>query len=190
MSHKITTISFVTIGAAMIAISVYFSHIEKTTLIANDKNEYDIVSHQFTQNQYDKSGHLASTSKTPVLHHYINGDYSIFESPHFILHNKQGEWIIDAAKGKSINQNEKVTLWGNVTMVQPATKTSPMTTILTDHATIYPSKSYAKTDAYVTINRGHTVIEGLGATANLKSGIITLLSQTRGHYVPTQAFHS
>ncbi|PHQ80474.1 MAG: LPS export ABC transporter periplasmic protein LptC [Coxiella sp. (in: Bacteria)] len=186
MSHKTVTSSLIVIALIVIGVSIYFANATLTTLSAPNKNQYDAFVTQLHQTQFSKTGNIANTSTSPLLRHYPDGNYDLFNKPHIILHNNQGRWIVDADKGRSTGDNKTITLWGHVTMVQPATKTTPKTTIITTHATIHPDQSLATTDAWVTIHRGGTVIEGRGAHANLKTGVIKLLSQTRGHYVPQQ----
>lgn len=186
MSHKTVTISLIAISTLIAAVSLFFAEQNADTTVLAPHTGYDAFVDQLQQTQFDKTGARNSVFIAPNIKHFAQDAHSLVLKPHIIMHNKKGVWDVTADTAKTAPDNSKIYLQGHVVITQPASKTAPKTVIHTDHATVYPKRSYATTDAYVTINRATTMIAGKGATADMKQGIIKLLSQTRGHYVPAQ----
>jgi len=183
MSHRLVSISLVGIAALMISVSIFFTQ-QSAQQPTQTKSGYDAFAEQLHQTQYDKYGMRNSVFTSPKLKHYIVDGHTLIFRPHIIMHNKKGIWNVTADTATTMKNNTIIHLKGHVTITQPATTTSPATRIKTTYATVYPRRSFAKTQDYVTINRASTTITGQGATADMKQGIIKLLSHTRGHYVP------
>ncbi len=185
MSHKSITISFILI-AAMMAGTIFFFHQQYITPTnVTNKQQYDSFAHNIQQTHFTETGSVDHVFVAPAAKHYAQQDYVLINQPHVVMHNKDGDWIASADSGKSIDNNSELHLEGHVHITQPATARTPATEMTTTSAIIFPKRSYAQTDAMVVIQRGGTEIEGKGAIANMKTGMIKLLSQTRGHYVPT-----
>jgi LPS export ABC transporter protein LptC len=185
MSRKIVSISLVAIAALMISVTIFFAEQDQTKQ-AQVHSGYDAFVNNLHQTQYDKTGARNSVFNSPNIKHYVADGHSLVLHPHIIMHNKKGIWNVTADTATTTNGNNIIYLKGHVVITQPATKISPETVIKTDRATVYPKRSYAVTKDYVTIHRATTMIAGQGATADMKQGIIKLLSHTRGHYAPAQ----
>ena len=65
---------------------------------------------------------------------------------------------------------------------QPEQANNLKTDITTSHVTILPNQSIAKTDQSVTITRPDSIVKATGMQADFKTGIIELLSHSRGIY--------
>lgn len=185
MSRSVVRISLLSIAALVIAVTVFFSQYNSQTS-KHSTTGYDAFVEQLHQTQFDKTGARNSVFNTPRIRHYIVDGHAFITNPHIVMHNKKGIWDVTADTATTTADNNTIHLKGHVVITQPATKTAAATIIRTDQATVYPKRSYAETKDYVTINRASTMIAGQGATADMKQGIIKLLSHTRGHYVPVQ----
>lgn len=186
MSHKTVTISLIGLAALMISCTFVFSHQPVSTNDSNNTKTYDAFVEQLHQTQFSKTGARDTVFMAPKIKHYAHDGHSQIAQPHIVLHNNKGIWDVTADQATTLADNNEIQLTGHVKIIQPATQSSPQTTITTDAALVYPKRSYAITEDYVTIHRANTMIAGQGATADMKKGIIKLLAHTRGHYVPAQ----
>lgn len=139
---------------------------------------------QATYEEYDDSGHLRLWIKTPYITHFPEKDTSLFKTPRAILYTKTGEaWQIQAAQGRATQGVTRIFLQGHVLIQQPGQAEIPETLIETTHLTLFPSQSYAETDAPVSIKRPSSLTEGIGLKAYFKTGVFQLLAKSRGQYV-------
>ena len=133
--------------------------------------------------QYSDEGNLHSHLVSPFIVQFSYKNSSYFISPHCLIYTSQHvPWIISADRGKSQNGIEWIYLWGHVKIHEPTQATKIKTTITTRNITIFPYRSFAQTDQPVTIVRPNSLIKAIGMTADLKTGIIHLLSHARGIY--------
>jgi LPS export ABC transporter protein LptC len=186
MSRKAVTISLTAIATLMVIVSLFFAEQNINSTTSAPHTGYDAFVEHLHQTQFDKTGARNSVFSAPSIKHYAKDAHSLVLNPHIVMHNKKGIWNVTADTATTSPDNSKIYLKGHVVITQPATSTSPKTIIKTNYATVYPKRSYATTKAYVTINRATTMLAGQGATADMKQGVIKLLSHTRGHYVPAQ----
>ncbi len=186
MSHKIVTGSLLTIIVLMICVTFFFCTHNTADTSSHNPSGYDAFVDELHQIQFNKLGLLSNVFMTPNIKHFSQDAHSLIQHPHIILHNDKGMWDITADTATTNGDNTEVHLIGHVVMSQSATPTTASTVIKTNYATIFPKRSYAMTKEYVTITRGNTLISGIGATADMKQGIVKLLSHTRGHYAPEE----
>ena len=136
--------------------------------------------------QFNKLGQLQTRMQTPNMEHYAKHDTSFFVKPTILIYTSDRiPWYVKSDYGKSQNGTIKVYLWGSVVLHQPQMIDHPETTIYTKALTVYPKRSFAETNEDVTIHRPGSVVKGKGVTANFKTGIIKLLTESRGIYEPT-----
>lgn len=185
MKHKSISLSIILIlGITSYASCVLYT---ATPTLKNyaPNNQYDSFVTQLHQTQYAQKGGIGSLFNTPRIQQYTNQQFALISQPHMTIYQNAQPWHITADHGKSTQNGTVVYLWGHVKLMQPASSTDTNTIITTTKATVYPQQSYAKTTAPVAITHNQTTIHGTGAIANMKKGTIELLSQTQGHYVPT-----
>lgn len=133
--------------------------------------------------QYNDEGNLHSHLVSPFIVQFPYKNSSYFISPHYLIYTSQHvSWTISADRGKSQNGIERIYLWGHVEIHEPAHATKTETIITTRNITIFPYRSFARTDQPVTIVRPNSLIKATGMTADLKKGIIHLLSHAQGVY--------
>jgi lipopolysaccharide export system protein LptC len=157
------------------------SHSIKTT--GNKPQTPDAFMTEITAVQFNKLGKLNNTLTSPKLVHYQQEDTTLLDTP-YIIHYVEDEppWHISAKHGKAVDETTKIILWEKVKFHQPPGPNSHNTTLLTSKMTYYPKKSFAETDAPVTIIQPGTIVHSIGLQADLNKVEITLLSQVRGQY--------
>ena len=141
-----------------------------------------------TYNEFNKQGLLHSHLYSPKMVHLQLHNSAVFLQPRILLYSTERiPWYIRAKHAKSFDGENKVFLWDDVHLHQPAYLQHPETTIKTQTSTVYPKLSIATGTQFVTIIRPGTVIKGKGYKANLKIGEYTLLSQSHGVYKATKS---
>ena len=136
---------------------------------------------------YNEQGQLHSELRANQMKHYVRRDTSLFTQPKILIYTDERiPWHITSHYGRSQNGTQKVFLYEKVTLHQPQQPDHPETTIKTSELTVYPDRSFAETDKKVQITRPGTVIHGQGIEANLKTGVVKLLTKSRGIYEPDQ----
>ncbi|ACJ20670.1 LPS export ABC transporter periplasmic protein LptC [Coxiella burnetii] len=133
--------------------------------------------------QYDEGGLLHSHLVSPLITHFPYQNSFQFTRPHYLIYtDKRIPWNITANSGKSQQGIKRIYLWDHVKVHEPPQPTEPETTITTSMLTLFPERSFAKTNDPVTITRPNAVIKATGMTSNLKKGLVHLLSHSRGVY--------
>jgi len=136
--------------------------------------------------QFDQTGQIHTQMQTKHMKHYAKGNVAFFLEPRILIYTtKRIPWHISSNFGKSENGTTTIHLWNHVVLHQPQLDNNPETTITTSKITVYPKRSFAKTNQKVTIQRPDSVLKGIGVTADFKTGIIKLLTHSRGIYAPT-----
>ena len=135
--------------------------------------------------EYNNKGQLQARIFSSNMKYYEQTQSIHFDKPKILVYTKKRKpWGITAEFGESLNDNQQIHLWKNVTLHQSKHKGNAETTINTSELTIYPQKSYAESQREVTIHHLNAVAQGKGVQADFKNGIIKLLAQSRGLYVP------
>ena len=153
----------------------------KKRIASTKKKTLDSFIKEATYISYNTQGKLKTKLTATQVMHYKEKDTTYFLQPQMVMYTKgRTPWHIRADSGTSLHESHLITLQGNVVIHQLQKTGHPETTIKTIRLTIYPKKSRAMTNAFVTIYRRDSVIHGKGLTANLKTGEYQLLSQSEG----------
>lgn len=148
----------------------------------------DTFMHNVSYFQYDYQGLLHSHLNTSLVIHYPRENSSYFNHPYYLIYtDKRVPWTVVANQGKSQGGVRQVYLWDHVKIHESQQSTEPETTIVTHTLTIFPNRFFAKTDKDVIITRPNSTIQATGMTADLKKGIVRLLSHSIGIYEAKQA---
>lgn len=134
---------------------------------------------------FNQKGLLHSQLDAKQMEHFVRLDMSKFIDPKILIYTEDRvPWHITSKYGRSQQGSKKVFLYNHVVLHQPQEPNHPETTIYTSELTVYPDRSFAETNKKVKITRPGTVIHGKGIRANLKTGIVKLLTKSRGVYEP------
>ena len=152
-----------------------------STLKQQLDNQPDVFMHNVSYFQYDYQGLLHSHLKTRLIVHYPLEDSSYFNHPYYLIYtDKRVPWTVVANQGKSQGGVHRVYFWDHVKIHESQQPTEPETTIATRTLTIFPNHFFAKTDKDVIITRPNSTIQAAGMAADLKKGIVHLLSHSIG----------
>lgn len=134
--------------------------------------------------EYDDQGLLHSHLYSPKVVHYPHQNSAQFTNPNFLIYTnkQQTPWHITAHHGLSRDGINWVYLWDHVHIHQAPQPNSLSTDIDTEHVTILPNQSLAKTSDDVTITRLDSIVKATGMQADFKTGVVELLSHSQGIY--------
>lgn len=145
----------------------------------------DFFMHNVVYTQMDESGRIYDQITAPNLVHYLDDDVSIFTTPHLLVFTPtQKLWDISADQGKSVGFMDRVYLSGNVNIERMPLLHDFGFTVKTTALTVYPASKTADTKEPVTILQNGSVVNAVGAKADLAKGTINLLSKVEGSYEP------
>jgi len=181
-----TFISSLILIAIIVISSLFMLHLHKNEPAHKKEASIDAFVINGTYNQFNEQGLLHSHLFSPKMLHLQKHNSAIFSQPRMLLYSDERvPWYIRAKHAKTYDGEDKVFLWDDVNLHQPAYLEHPETTIKSQTSTVYPKKSLATGKQFVTITRPGTTIKGKGYKANLKIGQYTLLSQSHGVYKAT-----
>lgn len=177
----------IVVGAALTLsfLNQRHSHIEKPQISANNntpsvnfENIDMIINSPTGQPQYKVAA--------PKYWLYDKEQRSEFDSPDIIIFNENGSKIFASAeKGETQDENDVITLIGNVKINQPGSEAEPSSlSISTDRLTVSQKKQQVTTDLPVTATRDTQKITAVGMTLNLSDKTLYLHSNVKGQYVP------
>ncbi|MFK7815525.1 MAG: LPS export ABC transporter periplasmic protein LptC [Gammaproteobacteria bacterium] len=111
---------------------------------------------------------------------------SEFTSPDIVIYNENGSKIYASSnKGETRDNNDVITLIGDVKIEQPSTNIEPIPlNIYTEKLTVSQKNQQVTTNLPVTATRGSQKITALGMTLNLNDKILHLHSKVKGQYNP------
>ena len=117
---------------------------------------------------------------------YQQEQRSEFDSPNIEIYNKNGSVLYATSiKGETYNENDVITLIGNVEITQPATNEDPSPlNIFTDKISVSQSEQQVTTDLPVTASRGSQKVTALGMTLDLNTKILQLHSNVKARHDP------
>ena len=131
-----------------------------------------------TDTKFNDEGAIQNQIKSAKITHLPTNNIYLFEKPDMIMHTPgEQPWHVTADKGKSEQGRSIVHLWDNVKIVRAASPKNSDFDIATTALTIYPEKRFAETDKPVTIIQSGNITKAVGAKADLKTGIIKLISK-------------
>ncbi len=117
---------------------------------------------------------------------YHQQQKSEFDSPDIIIYNENGSKIyVTSEKGETRDENDLITLIGDVKIEQPSTIAEPIPlNIYTEKLTVSQKKQQVTTDLPVTAIQGSQKVTALGMTLNLNDKVLHLHSNVKGQYNP------
>jgi len=161
----------------------------KKSSIPTDLGKPDAFMEEIVATIIDKQGNLSLKIVSPKMVHYLENDTTEITKPLLILYRNRNSrqkttkpWYLSADHAKASQGISQIHLWENVIIHHPGDEQNEKTTLLAPTLTVYPEKQLAETPDPVIINQPNTKIHAVGMNANLDSGAVKLLSQTRGEY--------
>lgn len=133
----------------------------------------------------DEQGRPSMKIITPKLTHYTENDTTHLIQPQLTLYRKSPTpWYITSRYAKATHGIDNVNFWEEVTIHHVADENNPATLIKTPTLTVHPNEQTAETTDLITLVQPNITVNATGMYADLKSGNIKLLSQSKGEYAP------
>ena len=147
------------------------------------KNIMDSFMYNVHATNYGDAGTVKDTFESNHVTHFTDYDTTHAQTPNIVAYGENGApWYVTADQGTMSHGDNNIHLQGHVNIHQPPGPKSHNATLTTSALNYYPNRQYAETNKPVTIVQPGTHIEAVGMTANLKTGDINLLHQSRGEY--------
>jgi len=165
--------------------SAFIIYQKKAAAAKDDPGRPDAFMEEVIATIIDKQGKLSIRIVSPKMTHYPKGDTTEITKPYLTLFRHQTQakpWHLSAEHARALQGTDQILLWENVTIQHPGDLQNEQTTLLTPTLTVFPSKQLAETLDPITILQPDTKISAIGMNADLASGAVTLLSQTKGEY--------
>lgn len=162
--------------------------ITRPTTTQLEKAIPDFFAKNFLIVQTNENGLPKNILRSSYAEHYPKTEMIYFSTPSVTVYPNAGAlWQISAQHGKTWGKHiDKIYLWEEVIISRPKDKNIRFSTLTTTEIYYYPPTKIAYTDKPVTITQPGTLVKSIGLQANFNTGIINLLSQARGHYVPKE----
>lgn len=155
-----------------------------------NQNAPDSFMENFTTQSLDASGRPQYELRAARMAHFDRDQRSEFTRPHFTAYRPDGQqWTVAAETGLALDGTEQVLLNGEVVIERfPAADTTANLQIQTRDLRVTPAEDYAETDQLTTIVQGGgastATLRTQGLQVHFRQGVLELLSQVRGTYVP------
>lgn len=146
--------------------------------------EADSFFYQMHTTIFNIDGSQKLTIEAQSLTHFNENDTSQLIQPKVtIFKDSPNPWIITSKTGTTTQGTRHIEFQNSVHIHHQSDSIHPETQVDTSTLTVEPEKSIAYTDAPITLIQPFTQISGTGMHADLNSGEIRLLSNSRGKYV-------
>jgi lipopolysaccharide export system protein LptC len=181
-TRQMYLLAFIFMGVA--ALFYYLNQPKSQPQVATH-SDVDYSASQISAMQTDDFGLIQNALTATALRHYPVGDRMELDQI-FSTWYKNGlpQTTLNADKGTSLQNNDKVTLTGNVHVQQLATADRAPTNLYTTEMNGYPKTKKVDTDQVVTIKSAQSNLVSQGIRADLNSGQYEFF-KPRGIYVAT-----
>lgn len=157
-----------------------------SVLLEMQDQGYDYFMSDVDSTHYTLSGEADYLLKARRVTHFPNPEYSLMESPHFLLFQPDNStWEIRSQNGRVDrdyeNNRQRLTLNDNVIISGISAEGRPLN-IYTDSLTLYPEEKSMNTESDVLFESDGFSSTSIGFTANLATNVIRQLANGRFTY--------
>ncbi len=144
----------------------------------NHQPDYIIENLRGIQVDYDKA--VQNIFSADKLAHFPVGDTAYLEQVHFTRF-QPGEPLVQviANHAELSGGGDDIYLTGNVFITRERDTQEEKVTMATQFIHLIPDVEIAKTDQFVTVTRGNTIVNGVGMELNHRTGEIQLKSNVK-----------
>ncbi len=168
-----------------VAALFYMFNRPKTQQLVASHSEVDFSASTITALQTDDQGQIQNALTAASLRHYPTGDRMEIDQIYSTWYkNGLPQTTLNADKGTSLQNNDKVILTGNVHVQQLATADRASTDLYTTEMNGYPKTKKVDTDQVVTIKSAQSSLVSQGIRADLNVGQYDFI-KPRGIYLAT-----
>jgi lipopolysaccharide export system protein LptC len=186
MTYKHSISSIIMIMAAGLTVwTMYLSYRPQQHVVSHEPKLPDAFMENVSALILDKQGKPRLKIVAPQMVHYFLEDTTEIAEPELTLYRKSPKpWYITAKHAKASQGIDNIDFWENVAIHHAADENNPSTMIKTASLLVHPNQNTAETNKLITLIQPNLVVNALGMQADMNTGDIKLLSQTRGEYVP------
>jgi LPS export ABC transporter protein LptC len=150
------------------------------------EQEYDYFIGEMDSIHYTPEGRADYRFRASRLTHYPNPEFSIIESPRFIIYREdESAWHINSTRGRvdveTDSNRDRLILSENV-IINGITAAGTPVNIITDSLTFYPSEKSIRTDSEVILESEGFYSTSQGLTADLVTDVIWQLAEGQMRY--------
>jgi LPS export ABC transporter protein LptC len=150
------------------------------------EQEYDYFMGEIDSIHYTPEGRADYRFRASRLTHYPNPEFSIIESPRFIIYREdESAWHINSTRGRvdveTDSNRDRLILSENV-IINGITAAGTPVNIITDSLTFYPSEKSIRTDSEVILESEGFYSTSQGLTADLVTDVIWQLAEGQMRY--------
>ncbi len=186
MTYKNSITSTILIAAMALATWVtMLAFWPQSITVAPANNQPDAYMEDVTAVFMDKFGKPRMKIVTPKLIHYAANDTTNLTQPQITLYRKSpAPWFITSRYATATHGIDNVDFKDDVTIHHPADENMPATLIKAPTLIVHPTVETAETNEQIELIQPNITIKATGMRADMDSGVIKLLSQAKGEYVP------
>lgn len=185
--YKYFIFSLIVMSLILFTTAIYFlSYSPKRAPSKSLTHVPDAIMEDVTAVIMNKEGKPKLKIASPKMVHFSENDSTRLTSPTLIVYrpNSSQPWFITAQHANATQGIENVNFWDKVNIHHAADGNNPATFIKTTTLLVHPNKQTAQTDDLITLTQPNLVVNAKGMFADMNTGDIKLISQTRGEYVP------
>lgn len=163
---------------------------EGRTVTPQNQSAPDSFMENFTTQSLDANGRPQYELRAARMAHFDRDRRSEFTRPFLTAYRADGQqWTVAAETGQALDGTEQILLNGEVVIERrPADEKEANLQIQTRDLRVKPETDYAETDQLTTIVQGTgdktATLQTRGLQVHFREGVMQLLSQVRGTYVP------
>lgn len=175
-----------TIAVIFSGLMIVLVNVQPAAVIKNG-NGFDGFMSDVVAIKMDNAGFPRNVLFSPTFHYYRTQDAVTIDKPRMLINPDKlhvGSWIITADQAIALLTNKTIHLYGNVHITRNKNRHSPKTKFLTSALTIEPNANKAYTQQKVTIIQPGNNLTAKGLRANLKTGVISFVSNASGEFDP------
>lgn len=168
----------------VLGIVVWNMRPEKTQIQADSsRSDYRLI--DFTMMAFNEDGRESFSLSAPLLERDPQGKSMDISKPAFAFPNDAGEvWRASSESAWVSDKAREIELRRQVRVIGPLSPQGLQTVFSTDKLTVYPKQDRIRSDDWVTITHGTSILKGLGLEADLKQHRVRLLAKVQAHYAP------
>lgn len=172
------------LAAGLSSWSIFISNKPKIKTTVNS-TQPDAFMENVVATIINSEGKRSLIIESPKMVHYPTNNVTHIQAPHItVFRDSKEPWHIQSEYAKATEGIDEIFFWDNVVINHAKDTSAPNTTFKTATLTVFPERKIAQTKDAIILLQPETTIHAVGMMANLDEGIIKLMSQTRGEYVP------
>lgn len=148
-------------------------------------HEPDYFVERFALTKLDAQGQPSFSLTSERLVHYPDDDSTEYVRPRLVsLDPSKPQVTLSADRGASTSEGVETHLYDNVLLTRAATDDGPALTVHTEYILLLSEEDIARTDRFVRINNGQSVLTGVGMEFNNAARQLQVRSDVKGTWVP------